>query len=137
MTTSNIIVLCAFAFYMLVMIGIGAFYSRKTKNNEDYFLKSCEHRVIKREVEYYFAVITYGINLFESAVTAAHTCGHNNKRWFRYHKKPPFCSRINKKTVSKGNFITREHPRQTNTHFQSYIGVFQAFFACFFPLFRA
>ncbi len=38
MTTSNIIVLCAFAFYMLVMIGIGAFYSRKTKNNEDYFL---------------------------------------------------------------------------------------------------
>ena len=38
MTSSNIIVLCAFAFYMLVMIGIGAFYSRKTKNNEDYFL---------------------------------------------------------------------------------------------------
>lgn len=38
MTTSNIIVLCAFVFYMLVMIGIGAFYSRKTKNNEDYFL---------------------------------------------------------------------------------------------------
>ena len=38
MSTSNIIVLCAFAFYMLLMIGIGAFYSRKTKNNEDYFL---------------------------------------------------------------------------------------------------
>ncbi len=38
MSTTNVIVLCAFAFYMLVMIGIGAFYSRKTKNNEDYFL---------------------------------------------------------------------------------------------------
>lgn len=38
MTTSNIIILCAFAFYMVVMIAIGAFYSRSTKNNEDYFL---------------------------------------------------------------------------------------------------
>ncbi|MEE3333081.1 MAG: sodium/proline symporter PutP [Ruminococcus sp.] len=38
MTSSNIIILCAFAFYMLIMIGIGAFYSRSTKNNEDYFL---------------------------------------------------------------------------------------------------
>ena len=38
MTTSNIIVLVAFAFYMLVMIAIGVIYSRKTKNNEDYFL---------------------------------------------------------------------------------------------------
>ncbi|MBQ2538124.1 MAG: sodium:proline symporter, partial [Ruminococcus sp.] len=38
MTTSNIIVLVAFAFYMLVMIAIGVVYSRKTKNNEDYFL---------------------------------------------------------------------------------------------------
>lgn len=38
MSTSNIIVLCAFGFYMLVMILIGVFYSRSTKNNEDYFL---------------------------------------------------------------------------------------------------
>ena len=38
MTTSNIIVLVAFAFYMLLMIVIGVIYSRKTKNNEDYFL---------------------------------------------------------------------------------------------------
>ena len=38
MTTSNIIVLVAFAFYMVLMIAIGVVYSRKTKNNEDYFL---------------------------------------------------------------------------------------------------
>ena len=38
MTTSNIIVLSAFAVYMLIMIVIGVIYSRKTKNNEDYFL---------------------------------------------------------------------------------------------------
>ena len=38
MTTSNIIVLVAFAFYMVLMIAIGVIYSRKTKNNEDYFL---------------------------------------------------------------------------------------------------
>ncbi len=38
MTTSNIIVLSAFAVYMLIMIIIGAVYSRSTKNNEDYFL---------------------------------------------------------------------------------------------------
>ena len=38
MTSTNIIILCAFAFYMLVMIAIGAFYSKSTKNNEDYFL---------------------------------------------------------------------------------------------------
>lgn len=38
MTTENIIVLSAFAVYMVVMIVIGAVYSRSTKNNEDYFL---------------------------------------------------------------------------------------------------
>ncbi len=38
MTSSNVIVLCAFAFYMALMIVIGAIYSRSTKNNEDYFL---------------------------------------------------------------------------------------------------
>ena len=38
MSSSNIIVLCAFVFYMAVMIAIGAVYSRNTKNNEDYFL---------------------------------------------------------------------------------------------------
>ena len=38
MSTSNIIVLVAFAFYMVMMIIIGVVYSRKTKNNEDYFL---------------------------------------------------------------------------------------------------
>ncbi len=38
MSTSNIIVLCAFAFYMVIMILIGAVNSRNTKNNEDYFL---------------------------------------------------------------------------------------------------
>ena len=38
LSTSNIIILCAFAFYMLVMILIGVYYSRSTKNNEDYFL---------------------------------------------------------------------------------------------------
>lgn len=38
MTKENIIVLSAFAVYMLVMIVIGALYSRSTKNNEDYFL---------------------------------------------------------------------------------------------------
>ena len=38
MTTTNVIVLCAFAFYMVMMIVIGAIYSRSTKNNEDYFL---------------------------------------------------------------------------------------------------
>ena len=38
MSTENIIILVAFAFYLLLMIGIGIFYSKKTKNNEDYFL---------------------------------------------------------------------------------------------------
>ncbi len=38
MTTTNIIVLCAFAVYMLIMILIGVIYSKGTKNNEDYFL---------------------------------------------------------------------------------------------------
>lgn len=38
MTTNNIVVLCAFAAYMIVMIIIGVVYSKSTKNNEDYFL---------------------------------------------------------------------------------------------------
>ena len=38
MSTDKIITLVAFAFYMILMIVIGIFYSRKTKNNEDYFL---------------------------------------------------------------------------------------------------
>lgn len=38
MTKTHIITLCAFAVYMLIMIIIGAVYSRSTKNNEDYFL---------------------------------------------------------------------------------------------------
>ena len=38
MNTDKIITLVAFAFYMILMIVIGIFYSRKTKNNEDYFL---------------------------------------------------------------------------------------------------
>ncbi len=38
MTTTNVLVLCAFAFYIIVMIVIGAVYSKGTKNNEDYFL---------------------------------------------------------------------------------------------------
>lgn len=38
MTTTNILVLCAFAVYMLIMIVIGFIYSKSTKNNEDYFL---------------------------------------------------------------------------------------------------
>ena len=38
MSTTNVIVLCAFAFYMAIMILIGAVNSRNTKNNEDYFL---------------------------------------------------------------------------------------------------
>ena len=38
MNENQIITLVAFAFYMALMIGIGVFYSRKTKNNEDYFL---------------------------------------------------------------------------------------------------
>lgn len=38
MTTNNIIVLCAFAVYMIMMIIIGVVYSKSTKNNEDYFL---------------------------------------------------------------------------------------------------
>ena len=38
MSTNNIIVLVAFAFYLALMILIGVFYSRNTKNNEDYFL---------------------------------------------------------------------------------------------------
>lgn len=37
MSTTNIIVLCAFAFYMVIMIFIGIINS-KSKNNEDYFL---------------------------------------------------------------------------------------------------
>lgn len=37
MSTTNIIVLCAFAFYMAIMILIGIINS-KSKNNEDYFL---------------------------------------------------------------------------------------------------
>ncbi len=36
--SSNIIILSAFAFYMVVMILIGVYYSKGTKNNEDYFL---------------------------------------------------------------------------------------------------
>lgn len=38
MTTTNILVLCAFAAYMIMMIVIGFIYSKGTKNNEDYFL---------------------------------------------------------------------------------------------------
>ena len=38
MSTDKIITLVAFAFYLLLMIAIGIFYSRRTKNNEDYFL---------------------------------------------------------------------------------------------------
>lgn len=38
MSTDNIIVLSAFAVYMLIMIVIGFIYSKGTKNNEDYFL---------------------------------------------------------------------------------------------------
>ena len=37
-STNNIIVLCAFAAYMVMMIVIGFVYSKSTKNNEDYFL---------------------------------------------------------------------------------------------------
>ena len=38
MSTDNIIILSAFAVYMLLMIVIGFIYSKGTKNNEDYFL---------------------------------------------------------------------------------------------------
>ena len=38
MSTDNIIVLCAFAAYLVMMIVIGFVYSKNTKNNEDYFL---------------------------------------------------------------------------------------------------
>lgn len=38
MSVNNIIVLSAFAVYMLIMIVIGFVYSKSTKNNEDYFL---------------------------------------------------------------------------------------------------
>lgn len=38
MSTDNIIVLSAFAVYLLMMIIIGFVYSKSTKNNEDYFL---------------------------------------------------------------------------------------------------
>lgn len=38
MSTDNIIVLCAFAVYLIVMIIIGFVYSKSTQNNEDYFL---------------------------------------------------------------------------------------------------
>lgn len=38
MTKNNIIVLGAFAVYMIIMIIIGVVYSKSTKNNEDYFL---------------------------------------------------------------------------------------------------
>ncbi len=38
MSTDNIIVLSAFAVYMIMMIVIGFIYSKGTKNNEDYFL---------------------------------------------------------------------------------------------------
>ena len=38
LTQENIIVLSAFAVYMIIMIVIGVVYSRRTKNNEDYFL---------------------------------------------------------------------------------------------------
>lgn len=37
-STNNIIVLCAFAAYLVMMIVIGFIYSKSTKNNEDYFL---------------------------------------------------------------------------------------------------
>ena len=36
MSTDKIITLVAFAFYLGLMIIIGIFYSKKTKNNEDY-----------------------------------------------------------------------------------------------------
>ena len=38
MNPNQIITLVAFAFYMVLMIAIGVFYSKKTNNNEDYFL---------------------------------------------------------------------------------------------------
>ena len=38
MSSDQIITLVAFAFYLLLMIAIGVFYSKRTKNNEDYFL---------------------------------------------------------------------------------------------------
>ena len=53
MTTNNIIVLCAFIAYMIIMIVIGFVCSKGNKNNEDYFLVAetsavgqpqCRHR---------------------------------------------------------------------------------------------
>lgn len=38
MNTNNVIILCAFAAYMVMMIIIGAVSAKGTKNNEDYFL---------------------------------------------------------------------------------------------------
>ncbi|MEE1318505.1 MAG: sodium/proline symporter, partial [Ruminococcus sp.] len=38
MSTDNMIVLSAFAVYLVIMIVIGFIYSKSTKNNEDYFL---------------------------------------------------------------------------------------------------
>ncbi len=38
MSTDKVITLVAFGFYLVLMILIGVFYSKKTKNNEDYFL---------------------------------------------------------------------------------------------------
>ena len=38
MSTTNIIILAAFAIYLLLMITIGAIYMRSTSNSEDYFL---------------------------------------------------------------------------------------------------
>ena len=38
MSTNNIIILCSFAVYLLIMVIIGAVSAKGTKNNEDYFL---------------------------------------------------------------------------------------------------
>lgn len=38
MSSDQVITLVAFAFYLVLMVAIGVFYSKRTKNNEDYFL---------------------------------------------------------------------------------------------------
>ncbi len=38
MSSDQVITLVAFVFYLVLMVAIGVFYSKRTKNNEDYFL---------------------------------------------------------------------------------------------------
>ena len=51
-------------------------------DNKDNFLKSRALCIINGKIHYDMPFLIYGIDLFEAAVSAAHTCCHNDKNRF-------------------------------------------------------